>query len=194
MKTIPSDFLLSSELLSAEDSFGLSIELNQRLQLTVSEIMELDLPARNRVESLLRKEFLKEDQLRELACSFAEHTLQVFEWYCPSDTRPRNFVRIARLYYAGKIGNKRLKDAFIETWNSIERFKEGRYKAAFASGLAASLLYSGEAGKMARDIALWSQNAVHLKKWENRRSNFEPMIGREREATWQLRRIVEKLA
>jgi len=119
--------------------------------------------------------------------------LQVFERYCPDDTHPRNFVRIARLYYAGKIGNERLKDAFIETWNSIERFKEGRYKAAFASGLAASLLYSGEASKMARDVALWSQNAVHLRKWENRRSNFVPIIGRERESVWQLKRIVEKL-
>jgi len=145
------------------------------------------------VEALLRKEFLQEEQLRELACGFAEHTLQVFEWYCPDDIRPRNFVKIARLYYAGKIGKERLKNAFIETWNSIERFKEGRYKAAFASGLASSLLYSGEAGKMARNVALWSQNAVHLKKWENRRSNFEPMIGRERESVWQLKCIVEKL-
>ena len=193
MKTISSNVLLSSELLSAEDSFGLSIELNQRLQMTTSEIMELDLPARNRVEALLQNEFLKGDQLRELACDFAEHTLQVFEWYCTSDLRPRNFVESARLYYAGKISKERLKDAFIQTWNSIESFNEGRYKAAFASGLAASLLYSGEADKIARDVALWSQNAVHLKKWESRRTNLEPMTGKEREAIWQLKRIVKKL-
>ena len=151
VKTISSNVLLSSELLSAEDSFSLSIELKQRLQLTALEIIELDLPTRNRVEALLQKEFLEEDQLRELACDFAEHTLQVFEGYCPRDKRPRNFVEIARLYHAGKMGKERLKDAFIETWNSIERFNEGRYKAAFASGLAATLLYSGEACKMARD-------------------------------------------
>jgi hypothetical protein len=192
IKTISSNVLLSSELLSAEDSFSLSTELRQRLKLTASEIIELDLPARNRVEALLQKEFLKEDQLRELACDFAEHTLQVFEWYCPGDPRPRNFVEIARLYYARTIGKVRLKDAFIETWNSIEEFDEGKYKGAFASGLAASLLYSGEAAKMARDVALWSQNAVHLKKWESRRSNFEPMTGKEREAIWQLKGIVKK--
>ena len=193
-KTIPSDVLLSSELLSAEDSFSLSIELNQRLQLTASEIIELDLPARNRVDALLQKEFLKEEQLRELACDFAEHTLRVFEWYYPSDLRPRNFVESARLHYAGKIDRERLKKSFIETWNSIEGFNEGRYKAAFASGLAVSLLYSGEAGKMAQGVALWSQNAVHLKKWEDRRSNFEPMTGRERESVWQLKHIAKKLA
>ena len=190
---ISSTVLLSSGLLCGEDSHALSIELEERLQLTPSEIISLDLPARNRVEALLRKEFLNEDQLRELACEFAEHTLPVFEWYCPEDPRPRDFVESARLYYAGKTGKARLKDAFIETWNSIERFNEGKHKAAFASGLAASLLYSGEADKIARDVALWAQNAVHLKKWENRRSNFEPMTGKEREAMWQLKRIVEKL-
>jgi hypothetical protein len=184
---------LSSELLSAEDSFSLSIELNHRLQLTVSEIIELDLPARNRVEALLQKEFLKEIQLRELACDFAERTLQIFEWYCPDDPRPRNFVKIARLYYAGKLSKERLKDAFTDTWNSIERFNERRYKAAFASGLATTLLYSGEADEMARDVALWSQNATHRRDWESRRSNFELLTGMEREALWQLERIVEKL-
>jgi hypothetical protein len=136
---------------------------------------------------------LEEEQLLELACDFAEHTLRIFEWCCPSDTRPRNFVRIARSYYAGKIGKEKLRNSFIETWNSIEQFNEGKYKAAFASGLTASLLYSGEADKIARDVALWSQNAAHLKKRENRRSNFEPMVGRETEAVWQLKRIASKL-
>lgn len=193
VKTISSNVLLSSELLSAEDSFSLSIELNQQLQLTALEIIALDLPARNRVDALLQKEFLKEDQLQELACDFAEHTVQVFEWYCPYDNRPRTFVEIARLYYAGNIGKERLKEAFIDTWNSIEMFNEGKYKPAFASGFAASLLYSDEASKMARNVAVWSQNAIHLKKWENRRSNFELMTGREREAVWQLKRIAKKL-
>jgi len=193
LRTISSNILLSSKLLSAEDSSSLAIELGERLQLTASEIIELDLPTRNRVEALLQEDFLTEDQLRELACYFAEHTLQVFEWYCPDDLRPRNFVEIVRLYYAGRTNSVKLKDAFIETWNAIERFNEGRYKGAFASGLAVSLLYSSDAGKMARNVALWSQNAAHLRAWENRRNNFELMTGREREAVWQLERIVEKL-
>jgi hypothetical protein len=193
VKTISSSVLLSSELLSVEDSFSLSIELRERVQLTASEIIGMDLPARNRVEALLQKEFLEEDQLRELACDFAEHTLQIFEWYCPDDSRPRNFVEIARSYYAGRTSNKRLKFAFIETWRAIERLNE-QYKGAFKSGLAISLLYSGEAGKMARDVALTAQNAAHRKQWENRRNDFELMTGQEREAVWQLKRIVEKLA
>jgi hypothetical protein len=194
VKTISSNVLLSSELLSAEDSFNLSIELRERVELTASEVIGMDLPARNRVEALLQKEFLEEDQLRGLSFDFAEHILHVFEWYCPDDPRPRNFLKIAKLYYAGRTSNERLKFAFIETWRSIERLNENNCKGAFVSGLAISLLYSGEAGKMARDVALTAQNAAHRKQWENRRNNFEPMTRKEREAVWQLKRIVERLA
>ena len=131
--------------------------------------------------------------LFELACDFAEHTLQVFEGYCPADHRPRRFVEIARLYYRGGASREKLKSAFIETWRAIEVFTGRMYKSAFASGLAASLLYSGEADKMARDVALWAQNAAHRKAWEIRHSDFEPIIDREKEAVWQLKRIVRKL-
>ena len=47
---------------------------------------------------------------------------------------------------------------------------------------------------MARDVALWAQQAAHRMAWESRESDYEPMIQREKEATWQLERIVEKLA
>ncbi|MGA9995650.1 MAG: putative immunity protein [Pyrinomonadaceae bacterium] len=190
VKTISSDVLLSSELLSAEDSFSLSIELEHRIQLTASEILKLALPARNRVEALLQKEFLEEEHLRELACDFAERTLQVFECYCPSDPRPRKFVEIARHYYVGKASRKKLKTAFVETWRAIEGFTDRPYKGVFASGLAISLLYPDEADKMAQKVALWAQNAVQRREWENRSSDFELIIGREREAIWQLSRII----
>jgi hypothetical protein len=190
---ISSNVLLASRLLCAEDSHALSIELNYQSQLTASEIIGLDLPARNRVEALLRREFLSECHLQMLACDFAEHTLHVFESYRPDDRRPRKLVETARSYYSGNADKGQLKSAFIETWKAIERFTEAKYTSAFASGLAASLLYSDEAGKMARDVALWSQNAAHRKEWENRRSHFEPMVAREKESLWQLARIAKRL-
>src|SRR5205085_5362921 len=171
----------------------LSLELINKGKLSASEIMGLDLPARNRVEVLLRHEFLAEYHLQELACDFAEHTLRVFESYCPDDRRPRKLVETARLYYAGKVGRMDLKSAFIETWKAIEIFTDAKYTSAFASGLAASLLYSDEAGKMARDVALWSQNAAHRREWESRKSNYELILGREKEAIWQLRLIAKRL-
>jgi hypothetical protein len=193
VKTISSSVILSSELLCAEDSYCLSIELTDCLQLTALEILGLDLPAKNRVEALLQKEFLTDNQLSELACDFAEHTLKVFEEYCPSDPRPRKLVEIARLYHAGAESKEMIKKAFMETWRAIEGFNDRMYRAAFAAGLAASLLYSDDVDKMARNVALWAQKAVHVKQWESRKSNFELMIGKEKEAVWQLSQIVKKL-
>lgn len=191
--TISSNILLSSELLSAEDSFTLSIELEKRLELTTSEIIGLNLPARNRVEALLQNEFMEEKQFREIACNFAEHTLHVFESACPNDPRPRKFVKLARAHYAGEASAESLKAAFIETWKAIEVFEGRTHISAFAAGLAASLLHSGKADKMARDVALCAQNATHRKEWEGRKSDLELMVGREKEALWQLKHIVEKL-
>lgn len=194
VKQISSNVLVTSRLLCTEDSQALSLELNDKGRLAASEIIGLDLPTRNRVEALLRHEFLAEYHLQELACDFAEHTLQVFESSCPNDQRPRKLVETARLYYAGEVGRADIKSAFIETWKAIERYTGAMYTSAFASGLAASLLYSDEAGKMARDVALWSQNAAHRKEWEDKRSNFKPMTAREKEAVWQLRLIAKRLA
>ena len=193
VNAIPSNILLSSDLLSAEDSFSLCVELEERPWLTPSEIIGIDLPARNRVEALLRREFFGEEQLRELACDFAEHTLHIFEWCCPNDLRPRRFIEIARLYYAGEVNKDRVRSAFIDTWKAIERFKDVQYQAAFASGLAVSLLYSDEAEKMARNVAIWTQNAAHRMKWQDRKSNVQLMIGREMEAVWQLKQIMMRI-
>jgi hypothetical protein len=46
---------------------------------------------------------------------------------------------------------------------------------------------------MARDIALLAQNASHLREWESRKSDFEPITAQEREAAWQLKHIVGRL-
>jgi hypothetical protein len=100
----------------------------------------------------------------------------------------------ARAYYAGEASEESLKPAFVEAWRAIEVFEGRTYMSAFTAGLAASLLYSGEADKMARDVALSSQNAAHRKEWEGRRSDFTPLFGREKEAAWQLMLIMKKLA
>lgn len=193
VKTISSDVLLSSKLLSADDSCILSIELEKRLRLTATDVIGIDLPARNRVEALLNKEFLEEIQLRELACEFAEHTLYVFESDYLGDTRLRRMVDVAKLYYTDGANHEQLQAAFVEAWHAIKRFTCDVYQSAFASGLAATLLYEGEAETMARSVALWSQNAVHRREWEQRKSDFKPILGREKEATWQLKCIKARI-
>jgi hypothetical protein len=68
-----------------------------------------------------------------------------------------------------------------------------KFVGAFTAGLAATLLDYHDATKMARVVALYTQKAAHRKEWERRKSDLEILIEREREAVWQLERIVEKL-
>jgi hypothetical protein len=185
--------LLSSGLLCAEDSHILRIELSERLHLTPSEISSLDLPAINRVEALLRSEFLEETQLRELACDFAGHTLHVFEQHAPGDRRPHECVEAARLYFAGA-SLEGLQEAIKEAIPAVWRFDKTEFIGAFTAGLAATFLDYQDAAEMARVVALHAQRAAHRKEWESRESDLELIIGREKEATWQLTRIVKILA
>ena len=191
--TIPSNVLLSSRLLSAEDASTLSTELAHHSQLVSSEIIGLDLPARNRVESLLQNEFLDEHQLRELACEFVEHTLHIYEEQAPRDRHPHQCVEAARQYLAGA-GIEGLQAAIKETIPAVWQLHGTVLIAAFEAGMAATFLDYHDAAEMARVVTQHTQRAAHRKEWECRKSDLELMIGREKEATWQLTRIVEILA
>lgn len=185
---IPSQVLLSSELLSVEEHQDLLIQLDGRLQLTASEIVEIDLPARNRVEALLRSEFLKDRQLRELACDFAEHTLPLFEEYAPRERRPHRCVETARLYLSG--GNfDELQRAIREAIPAVWQLQGTKFTSAFTAGLAVTFLDYPDAAGIAWPVALHSQKAAHYKEWEIRKGYLELMMGREKEATWQLARV-----
>lgn len=193
VNTISSNVLLSSELLSDEDSYGLFIELGERLQLTHSEIISIDLPARNRVEALLQNEFLEEKQLRGLACDFAEHTLHVFEEHAPRDRRLHKCIEAARLYL-GSANLKELQVAIKEAIPAVWQFAKTEFIGAFVAGMAVTFLDYQDASEMARQVARQTQRAAHREEWESRNSDLKLMIGREKEATWQLTRIVEIFA
>jgi hypothetical protein len=88
------DILLQSDLITPEESYDLIERFVRSPRITAAEILELDLPAKIRVEALLRQEFLSDSALRELACDFAEHTLYVFEAYAPADPRPHKCLEV----------------------------------------------------------------------------------------------------
>lgn len=193
VKTISVDVLLSSELLSVEDFGSLRLQLEGRIQLTAAEVIELDLSAKNRVEALLRGELLDDKQLRELACDFAAHTLYVFEEHAPRDHRPRNCIEAARLFLAGGSYEK-LQAAIKEAMPAVWQLHGTKFTSAFTAGLAVTFLDYYDAAEMVQPVALHAQRAAHYKEWETRKSNLELMIGREKEATWQLVRIAKILS
>lgn len=194
MKTISIDLLLKSDLITAEESYSLIERFVRNPQITAAEILELDLPAKNRVEALLRPEFLNEGQLRELACDFASHTLHIFEEAAPGDYRPHECLCAAFLLNSWGIGSwEQLRETIREARPAIWRFQQMEYVAAFEACRAALMIGSDDAAKMARDVALCTQAAAHRKEWESRKSNVEPRVAREEEAAWQLTQLVKSL-
>jgi hypothetical protein len=192
VKTISCTVLLSSELLSPEESHILSLQLEGKSHLTASEIIALDLPAKNRVEALLQIEFLEEKQLRSLACDFVEHTLYIYEEQSPMYRHPRRCVEAARQYLAGA-SIERLQEAIKEAIPTVWRLERTAFAGAFTAGMAVLFLDYRDAAMMARMVANYTQRAIHYREWESRESDLELMFGRELGATWQLTCIAETM-
>jgi hypothetical protein len=179
--------------LSVEEANLLSLQLEERPLLTASEIVSLDLSAKNRVEALLQVEFLGERQLGALACDFAEHTLYIFDEHARGDRRPHQCVEAARRYYLEGGSLEELNAAISEAVPAVWRLEKTVFVGAFTAGLAATFLDNHDAAVMVRHVANHTQRAIHYKEWESRESDLELMFGREIGATWQLARIVEML-
>lgn len=194
MKTISIDVLLKSDLITTEESYSLIERFVLDPEITSTEILELDLPAKNRVEALLQPEFLSEGNLRELACDFASHTLYIFEQHAPGDYRPHECLSSAFLLNTWGIGSwDQLRETIQEARLSLWQFQGTEQVAAFEACYAALLMGREDAARMAREVAVCSQIAAHRNAWENRKSNAEPMLAREIEAAWQLQQVAEKL-
>lgn len=194
MKTVHLDVLLKSDLITAEESRPLVRRRALNPRLTAAEVLDLDLPARNRVEALLRPEFLNEGRLRGLACEFANHTLYIFAEAAPGDYRPHKCLSAAFMLNEWGIGRwEELRQAVREAEPALWRFQWEEHLAAYAACRAALLMASEDAVWMAREVAACAQAAAHRKEREDRGRNVEPMVAREVEAAWQLAQIVTVL-
>lgn len=194
MNTISLDILLKSDLITPEESYGLIERFVHDPRITASEILQLDLPSKNRVEALLRTEFLSEAQLRELACDFAAHTLHLFEAHLPLDRRPHKCLGMATLFNMNVVGTwEQLQKVIREARPAMWRLEGTEHVGAIEACRAALLLGGKDAAQVAREVAMCAQAAAHRAAWERRGSSVEPMIAREVEAAWQLAQIASRL-
>jgi hypothetical protein len=195
VKTISVELLLKSDLITTEESYDLIERFVRNPQITAAEILELDLPAKNRVEVLLQPEFLNVEALRDLACEFAAHTLYVFEAHAPSDHRPHECLSAAFLLNRWGIGSwGQLKKTIREARPAMWQFQGTEHVGAFEACRAALLTGGDDAARMAREVAVCTQIAAHRNVWEKRESNVHPINAREKEACWQLEHILDRLA
>lgn len=188
------DILLKSDLITPEESYDLIERFVLNPQITAAEILQLDLPAKNRVEALLQPEFFSERTLRELACEFAAHTLHVFEAHLPLDRRPHKCLGMATLFNMNVAGTwERLQGVIAEARLTTWRLRGTGHVGAIEACRAALLLGGEDAAWVAREVAVCAQTAAHCAAWERRKSNVEPLLAREVEAAWQLAQIVSRL-
>lgn len=194
VKTVSVHVLLKSDLITAEESRSLREKLVHSRRITAAEILDLDLPAKNRVEALLRPEFLNDGWLRELACEFAGHTLHIFEEAAPGDRRPHQCLNDAFMLNAWGLGSlEGLQWTINEAGPALLRVRVREHPGALDACRAALLVGDGDAARMAREVAACAQAAAHAKERGERVSSVEPMVAREAEAAWQLALIIEVL-
>ena len=67
---------------------------------------------------LLRRTAWDDRSARLFAADCAEHVLPIFERAAPHDTRPREAIRIARLYAVGACSDKELDTAGDAAWDA----------------------------------------------------------------------------
>lgn len=180
-------------LLSEEEAFPLRRRFESQQSVMAREVLELDIPAKARVDSLLRYEFLRERELRRLACDFAEHTLHIFSYRCPEDDSVRKCLAAARSYATGTARLREVSASVGEAIRAVWKLEGTPYVSAFEAGLAVTFLDYKDAAELARVVAVHTQRAAHRRAWETRKSNVQPITAREEEAAWQLSRIVNAL-
>jgi hypothetical protein len=155
--------------------------------------LELDLPAKLRVDALLRDEFFGERALRRLACYFAEHTLHIYAAREPYEDSVRRCLAAAQRYAATAAGMDELQAAVKEAVPVVWRLADTPFVGAFEAGMVVTFLDYKDAAELARIVAAHTQRAAHRQAWESRQSDVEPMTAREEEACWQLRQIIRAL-
>ncbi len=70
---------------------------------------------------------------RLLACEFAEYVLCYWEAAYPDNPRPREAIRIARLYAEGKATDEQLKAAEEAAWGAVRNANKAAEKATHAA-------------------------------------------------------------
>jgi len=124
---------------------------------------------------------LDEGTLRLLAADWAEHVLPLFEKAYPGDKRPRQAIRAARDFVAGKITAKQLARAqAAAAWAA----RAAAWEAAGAAAQEAAWAAAWAAAGMAARAAAWAAGAAARD------------AAREAERSWQIRhcvRVMERL-
>jgi len=112
--------------------------------LTKENILSLNIPTKDKIWVLIKLPILSIAQKKELACTVAEHVLQIFETRHPNDKRPRECIEATRKNLRGEI-----------SLNELDKFKFAAYAAAYAADADAAA-YAADAAAYAAAVATYT--------------------------------------
>ncbi len=143
--------------------------LEPRLPMTVAELIaDKVIPARDKQWVLLHSNFFTDNELRLLACDFAEAVLPIFEKEYPNDNRPRNAIAVARRFANGDSSAEELAAARDAAWAAagdaaLAAAGAAARDAALAAALAAASAAARDAAWASARDAAW--NATWNATW-----------------------------
>jgi Immunity protein Imm5 len=169
----------------------LRMALEESPYLTPESIMSLGISIEWKVKILLSEELFTKNQLFDLALTFAEHVLPVFERYNPDNTTPRRLLNIVNLHREGKTNNEEVRaiaeelDEILLIMKDTVGFGHCASQAAFSILSLTSCSHNEYFESEIEAISEYAQKAANL--------SMENSQYTKREAEWQLEQIIESL-
>ena len=176
MKKLTIDQVLAMDPCEKYDRERITELAAGRNELSLLEILDLDIPHEDKIWVVLRKEFLSERDLHLLACDFAEYSLPIWEKWRPDDTRVRNAIAVKRKWINGDATDEELAAAGAAARAAIRAAAgSAAGDAAWAAARDAIRDAAGAAARAAAWDAAWEHFLEKVKefllKMEERESN-----------------------
>jgi len=125
----------------------LTIIKSNGVQYALWALQAVDHPDRDRVSRLM-------------ACDFAESVLPIFEKKYPDNKRPRECIKVARMYARGKADDKQMAAARDATWDATWAAELDTAWAARSAAWAAERAAEWAAARAAARDAAWAAEAT----------------------------------
>jgi hypothetical protein len=113
-------------------------------EVSAAEALTLPISDLEKLELVLRRDVLGDQQYSKLAVEFAEHVLPRFEGVFPDDRRPRNAIELARKSWVGGVTVQDLHEATDGVTRAV-RAAHRFPPAAFAASAVRAAVEDGDA-------------------------------------------------
>ena len=148
--------------------------------LSARDIAGLDIPSEDKLWSMLRNEFLTDNQMHVLACDFAERVVHL----CGADPHPQAAIDAKRAWVRGEITGDELAAARAAAWAAA---RDAAWDAAWGAAWATAWATAWDAARAAawataRDAAGAARDAAGAAAWA---------AGRDDEWAWQIGHVLE---